>query len=225
MNQKEEIEKHQKKIDELKLKLDKAEHIFKTKYGYVTEKIEELTARRNELWAEQDKLLTMVAKVLSDNPEQFKHGYTNMLKKEIISRGDAVGEDQWRYTDRDAGQVVWDKYNHFQKESPEFQKIKKELDAIWKQEDNLKAITKGYSDACEQIKELNDEIKWEKQFIEQLKNIGWFRQYSKEQKERDIKNARQSEMDKEMDKFRAWFDENYLPKMKKAIASKKGGEN
>jgi len=223
MNQKEEIEKHEKNLKELRMKLVKAEQKFHSDYGKTKKKIAKLEAQYRSLFSERDKLALAVAGVLSDNPQKFKDGHSHELKQEILSNAESVGKDQWKYT-RDAQSVIWDMYNQFINYSPEVEKIDKKLDAISRQEEMLKESKNGgsghpnYSNACKQIAELEQDIRWEEQFIEKLKDMGWFRQFSKEQKEQNIKETRREEINKNMDKFKAWFDETYMPKMKEAVA-------
>ncbi len=220
MKQKEIIDINEKELTELKQKYDELIDEWKTKkYDELKKEIDSLHTKWNNINEKIKKLKIIFVEPCSTNAKNFVRGFGNAIDEDIrrkIKEMDIPSFDIWNTPQKKLFSLSQKWFNNL----PEIKKLRKEQERVFEEITNKK--TSDYRKLEIKKYDFERNIRNKEKFIENLKDLGFFREYAKQRKKAGIETQQKKEQEEKMPAFEKWLIDNYKKKMTENFHKKYG---
>jgi len=212
MNQKEEIGKIEKELEEKKTEFKQLKTELDEKYSDAIQAINKARRKRSKLFNEIYSISMEKVKIFSNSPTQYIDGSSHEINSDIVKKIRQIEEETGQdIFSKSTGYIWQDIYHTIIRKVPRIKKLEKEIDKV--EEQLEKCRSEGFEDLQEKIEAVNSRILWLEKRITRLSDISYFRQWAK-----DVKNCenRKKEEEKEtraFELFKTYFKKEFLPKI------------
>ena len=200
MKQLEEIQKAENQLIKIKQELLTVQ---KKLDKNITRRIEQKEGERNVVFIEIAEIKEAFVSPITDAPRQYVGGYSHLMKKEL-----------WNQTYE--CEQMWHIFADEVKKIPEIMELNKTRDRLENEICDLRA-TGDYDDLLGKIDELKRNQRIKERLVENLKSIGWFRQYAKDAIATEERRKNAEIVAERKKDFQKKIEKEYLPLMKKSL--------
>lgn len=200
MKQLEEIQKAEEQLIKIKQEL---EIVQKKLDKNITRQIEQKERKRKIAFLEVNEIKRVFVSPITDNPVVYMKGYSHLMKKELWNHN-------YEY------QQMWYTFTEEFKKIPSIVELNKRIDRLNGEIEKLRD-TGDYNNLSEKINCLERDQRFKERTIENLKDIGQFRQYAKDVKVTKERREKESTITERKKKFQEKIEKEYLPMMKKSV--------
>lgn len=199
MKQAEEIQKAEVQLTKIKQEL---ETVQKKLNKDITKKIVQKERKRKVAFNETRAIKEAFVSPITDAPAQYINGSSHLMKKELW-------EHSYEY------QQMWYIFVDEYKKIPKIVKLSKTINRLDNEIDELEARG-DYKDLTQKITDLKRNQQIRERFVENLKNVGWFRQYAKDARATEERQKKEAIITERKRIFQKKIEKEYLPLMKKS---------
>ena len=213
MNQKEEIGKLEDELTKKEVALKQLKTKLNEKYGDTVQAIDEAKMKMTSLRTNKQDMLMQKVKIFSDKPTRYiSYNESRRINSDIASRIRQIeGETEQNIFSKSTEYIWREIYHEIIRKSPEIKMLDKKIEDI--EERLWKNVPEGYLELEKNIDDITRRVSWLEQRIVKLSDIGYFRQWAKQRKEMEMDKITQIEEEKALEKFKAYFNKEYLPKI------------
>jgi len=198
MKQVEEIQKAKSQLAKIKHDIEEAQSKLNKN---ITEQIEQKETKRKKAFNEINTIKKAFVSPITDNPEVYISGSSHLMKKELW-------EQSYEY------QQMWYTFMKEFKKIPRVMDLTKTIDRLEKEISDLRTV--DYDKLLEKINDLERDQRIKERLIENLKEIGWFRQYAKGVGATVERQKIEAVISERKENFQKKIEKEYLPLMKKS---------
>lgn len=212
MNQKEEIGKIEKELEEKEIKLKQLKVKLEEKYGSTIQAISITEKKRSKLFNEIHSILMEKVKIFSNNPTQYIDGSSHEINSDITNKIRQIEEETGQNIFNKSTGYIWqDIYHTIIHGALRIKKLEKEINEI---EEHLKKCrSEDYEELQEKIEDVTRRISWLKNRIIRISDIGYFRQWAKDIKNTENRRKEERGEEKAIEMFKTYFKKEFLPKI------------
>ena len=218
MNQKETIAAEQKKLEELRAELAKTQSDFNFFYKDLDAAINAIDKERTALSVKEDTVKFMVARALfpddAEAAHKFASGYSHFAgRNDFIASVSAEAQISHGVQFLETDSMVWDHFHIILAEATA--PITAKSNELFEKRNAI--LNESYANICDKLHRLDSDIRYKVDFIENLKDLSYFRQWAKERKaaeeRKEMQVKRAAALAYANDKLKPVFD-----KMRQAAA-------
>lgn len=200
MKQAEEIQKAEAQLTKIKQEIETVQNKIDKN---ITKKIEQKERERKSAYDGIVAIKEAFVSPITDEPRAYIKGSSHLMKKEL-----------WKHSYE--YQQMWYTFTEEVKRIPKVVKLNKTIDRLENEIDDL--ATRDYNELLRKIDGLERDQRIKERLVENLKDVGWFRQHAKDARATEERQKNVKTVAERKKNFQKKIEKEYLPLMKKSAA-------